>query len=141
MQVRRIDHFSLTVGDLERSTAFYERFGYEAHKRYISTGPDVDAGTDTRDAELEIGWLRHPLGGPLLELIRYRGEPAERSTHNSRVGAAHLCLCVDDVLGAHRDLSADGVAFLSDPHQDEFGVRWVYMRDPDGNVVELAQDP
>jgi catechol 2,3-dioxygenase-like lactoylglutathione lyase family enzyme len=141
MQINRIDHVSFTVGHLERSIAFYERFGFEPHKRYISTGPDVDEGTDTPDAELDIGWLKHPLGGPLLELIRYRGGPAERAAHNSRVGAAHVCLCVDDVLGAHRDLSAEGVTFLSAPHQDEFGVRWVYMRDPDGNVLELVQDP
>jgi catechol 2,3-dioxygenase-like lactoylglutathione lyase family enzyme len=141
MQVRRIDHFSLTVGDLERSVAFYERFGYEPEKRYISTGPEVDVGTDTADAELDIGWLRHPRGGPLLELIRYNGEPAGRSAHNSRVGAAHLCFCVADVLAAHRELTEAGVRFLSEPHQDEFGVRWVYMRDPDGNCVELVQDP
>jgi hypothetical protein len=33
------------------------------------------------------------------------------------------------------------VRFVSAPHADEFGVVWVYMRDPDGNVVELIQEP
>ena len=54
---------------------------------------------------------------------------------------ARLAGSVDDVPAAHRELTAAGVTFLSEPHQDEFGVRWVYMRDPDGNCVELVQDP
>jgi catechol-2,3-dioxygenase len=31
--------------------------------------------------------------------------------------------------------------FLSQPHQDAAGTRWVYLRDPDGNTVELIEDP
>jgi catechol 2,3-dioxygenase-like lactoylglutathione lyase family enzyme len=38
-------------------------------------------------------------------------------------------------------LQDEGVTFVSPPHSDEFGVTWVYMRDPDGNVVELIQEP
>jgi catechol 2,3-dioxygenase-like lactoylglutathione lyase family enzyme len=66
---------------------------------------------------------------------------ANRAAHNSRVGAAHICFAVDDVRAAHATLSSDGIRFLSDPHQDEFGTVWVYMRDPDGNAVEIVQDP
>lgn len=141
MRVQRLDHVSFTVGELERSIAFYGRFGFVSHKHYVSAGPEVDEGADTERADMEITWLAHELGGPMLELIRYKHHPAGRSAHNSKVGAAHLCFCVDDVYGAHRELTADGVTFLSDPHEDEFGVRWVYMRDPDGNAVEIIQDP
>jgi len=141
MRVERVDHVSFTVGDVERSMAFYGRFGFEPYKRYISAGPEVDAGADTDRADMDIQWLKHPLGGPMLELIRYVHHPAERSAHNSRVGAAHLCFAIDDVFGAHAELSAGGITFLSDPNEDEFGVRWVYLRDPDGNAVELIQDP
>src|ERR1041385_2532495 len=49
-----------------------------------------------------------------------------RAAHTARVGAAHLCFCVADVLAAHRELTEAGVRFFSEPHQDEFGVRWVY---------------
>jgi catechol 2,3-dioxygenase-like lactoylglutathione lyase family enzyme len=141
VRVQRVDHVSFTVGDVERSMVFYGRFGFEQYKRYVSAGPEVDAGADTRRADMDIQWLKHPLGGPMLELIRYVHHPADRSAHNSRVGAAHLCFAIDDVVGAHAELSADGLEFLSDPNEDEFGVRWVYLRDPDGNAVELIQDP
>ena len=141
MEITRVDHVSFTVAELERSAAFYSRFGFEQYKRYISAGPDVDEGTATENADMEIIWLRHPLGGPMLELIRYLNHPADRSAPNSRVGAAHLCFATSDIAAAQKELRAAGAQFLSEPHQDEFGMRWVYLRDPDGNAVELVQDP
>jgi catechol 2,3-dioxygenase-like lactoylglutathione lyase family enzyme len=141
MDVKRIDHVSFTVGDLDRSAAFYRTFGFADVKRYTSAGPHVDRGADTPDADMELLWLARPEGGPMLELIRYVKHPAGRAAHNSMVGAAHLCFVIDDVFGAHEALTAEGVTFLSEPNEDEFGVRWVYLRDPDGNAVELIQEP
>jgi catechol 2,3-dioxygenase-like lactoylglutathione lyase family enzyme len=141
MQLKRIDHLSLTVGDIERSAHFYERFGLRPLKRYVSAGPHVDRAVETERADMDIQWLGHPEGGPMLELIRYLHHPAEPAAHNSKVGAAHVCLAVEDLAVAHAELRDQGVRFLSEPNQDEFGVRWVYSRDPDGNIVELIQDP
>ena len=141
MHVQRVDHTSFTVADVERSGAFYRRFGYADVKRYVSAGPDVDRGADTEHADMDILWLARPEGGPMLELIQYVKHPAGRSAHNSKVGAAHICFVVDDVVGAHDELSRDGATFLSEPNEDEFGIRWVYLRDPDGNAVELLQEP
>lgn len=141
MQITRLDHFSFTVGDPERSAAFYSQFGFQRHKSYSAAGPDVDIGTATEKADMEILWLKHPVGGPMLELIRYLNYPADRSAPNSSVGAAHVCLTTSDVAAAYEELRSTGAEFLSAPHQDAFGVQWVYLRDPDGNVVELLQDP
>jgi catechol 2,3-dioxygenase-like lactoylglutathione lyase family enzyme len=142
ISVKRVDHVSFTVGDLDRSVAFFGRFGLTPLKSYRSEGPDVDEGTATEDASMDITWLRlRHAEAPMLELIRYRNYPAERSALNSRVGAAHVCFEVDDVRGAYSSLRADGVEFLSEPHTDAAGTQWVYMRDPDGNVVELIEEP
>jgi catechol 2,3-dioxygenase-like lactoylglutathione lyase family enzyme len=141
LKIVRIDHVSFTVADLEGTTGFYERLGFEPSKRYVSAGPDAEEGTGTPGAEIEIQWLRHPEGSAMLELLRYRDQPTEPAAHNSQVGAAHLCLSVEDVESEHQRLRGEGVEFVSPPHHDEFGVCWVYMRDPDGNVVELLQDP
>jgi catechol 2,3-dioxygenase-like lactoylglutathione lyase family enzyme len=141
VKVKNIDHWSFTVNDIERSTAFYQRLGFEPHKRYISEGAAAAEGTGTPGARIDVGWLRHPAGGPMLELLRYENRPGGLAAHNSVVGAAHLCLEVEDVTSAHRGLSGAGVPFVSPPHSDQYGVRWVYMRDPDGNVVELIQQP
>jgi catechol 2,3-dioxygenase-like lactoylglutathione lyase family enzyme len=141
MKVNSIDHISFTVADMERSLAFYRRLGFEPDKRYVSAGADAAEGTGTPGAEIDVGWLRHRQGGPRLELLRYQNAAAGSAAHNSEVGAAHICLDIDDVGAAYADLKQDGVPFVSAPHADQYGVVWVYMRDPDGNVVELVQHP
>src|ERR1700674_3603997 len=60
MNVHRLDHVSFTVGELDRSIAFYRRFGFEPLKRYPSAGPDADEGTATANADMDIVWLRRP---------------------------------------------------------------------------------
>jgi catechol 2,3-dioxygenase-like lactoylglutathione lyase family enzyme len=136
-----IDHMSFTVSDLEATNAFFAKLGFEPLRRYVSSGPASDEGTGTDNADVDISWLSHPQGGPKLELLRYQNEPTGKAAHNSQVGAAHLCLRVENVNAEYDRLSSEGVTFVSAPHADEFGVVWVYMRDPDGNVVELVQEP
>jgi catechol 2,3-dioxygenase-like lactoylglutathione lyase family enzyme len=141
MKIVAIDHVSFTVSDLEESNAFFAKLGFEPVKRYISSGPAADEGTGTENADVDISWLSHPQAELKLELLRYQNEPTGRAAHNSQVGAAHLCLQVEDVSGQYQRLDAEGVNFVSAPHTDASGVVWVYMRDPDGNVVELVQEP
>jgi catechol 2,3-dioxygenase-like lactoylglutathione lyase family enzyme len=140
MKVSRVDHISFTVSDPERIAEFYKRFGYESFKNYSLSGPDLSEGTDTQDAQVEIVWLRRPGEQTMLELVQYVKHPGGRALHNSKVGAAHLCFAVDDMDAAYDELLADGVPFHSAPHEDQYGVRWVYMHDPDGNTVEILQD-
>jgi catechol 2,3-dioxygenase-like lactoylglutathione lyase family enzyme len=141
VKIVSIDHMSFTVSDLDETNAFFAKLGFEPLRRYVSAGPAADEGTGTENADVEISWLSHPQGGPKLELLRYQNEPKGRAAHNSQVGAAHLCLRVEDVSTEYERLKGEGVTLVSAPHADEFGVVWVYMRDPDGNVVELVQEP
>jgi catechol 2,3-dioxygenase-like lactoylglutathione lyase family enzyme len=141
VRIVSIDHMSFTVSDLDETNAFFGKLGFEPLKRYVSAGPDAEEGTETPDANIDISWLAHPQGGPKLELLRYQNQPTGRAAHNSKVGAAHLCIRVEDVTSEYERLSGEEVSFVSAPHEDEFGVVWVYLRDPDGNVVELLQEP
>jgi catechol 2,3-dioxygenase-like lactoylglutathione lyase family enzyme len=139
IDVLRVDHFSYTVGDLDRSLAFYAKFGFELVNRYSEAGPQTDRGTATENADMDILLVRHPVNGVMLELIRYKRHPAERAARNSVVGAAHVAFVVADMDSAYAALRADGVEFLSEPNGDQYGEKWVYMWDPDGIVVELMQ--
>jgi catechol 2,3-dioxygenase-like lactoylglutathione lyase family enzyme len=140
MQLERFDHVSFTVGELARSVEFYGRFGYEQVRRMQARGIKPGDGGAT-DVEVDIVWLRRSEGGPVLELVKYLDEPVERARTNSRVGAAHLCFAVTDLHEAHKELVGEGIEFLSEPRVDQQGTAWVYMRDPDGNAVELLQGP
>jgi catechol 2,3-dioxygenase-like lactoylglutathione lyase family enzyme len=137
--VKRVDHFSYTVGDIERSVEFYGRLGFVPINRYAEAGPHVDRGAAAPNADMDIQLLRHGDDGPVLELIRYRQYPARPAARNFEVGSAHMGFVVDDMAAAYATLSAAGVEFLSAPNTDQYGEQWVYMRDPDGIPVELMQ--
>lgn len=139
IDVKRVDHFSYTVGDIDRSTEFYCWFGFRPINRYSEAGPHVDRGAATENADMDIQLLRHGEDGPMLELIRYRRYDANRAARNSEVGSAHLGFVVSDMNAAFEELRARGVEFLSEPNTDQYGEMWVYMRDPDGIPVELMQ--
>ena len=99
----------------------------------------IEEAVDTESAGLDIQLLRRPDDGLMLELIEYTEQPSKRAAHNSRVGAAHLAFVVSDIHSAYEALRADGVHFLSAPNTDRYGELWVYLRDPDGIVLELMQ--
>ena len=139
IEVMRVDHFSYTVGDIDRSLAFYAKLGFEPVNRYAEAGPHVDRGAATENADMDIQLLRHGADGVMLELIRYTRHPARRAPRNNVVGAAHIAFVVADMDSAYAALVADGVEFLSEPNTDQYGEKWVYMRDPDGIAVELMQ--
>jgi catechol 2,3-dioxygenase-like lactoylglutathione lyase family enzyme len=138
LDVKRVDHVSYTVADIDRSAAFYTRFGYEPVNRYGAAGPELDAAVATENADMEIQLLRRP-DGATLELITYVRQPTQRAARNSVVGAAHLAFVVGDIQAAYEELTAEGVEFLSAPNTDRYGEKWVYFRDPDGITVELMQ--
>ena len=54
----------------------------------------------------------------------------------NRPGAAHLGLSVPDVDAAYEGLS-EAVETLSEPRTTESGTRICFLRDPEGNLVEL----
>jgi catechol 2,3-dioxygenase-like lactoylglutathione lyase family enzyme len=82
------------------------------------------------------------LGNAYLELFQYSAPEPGQGDPNRRVcdpGITHLCLDVTDVDAEYARLSAVGMVFHSPPQDVAPGVRTVYGRDPDGNVVELQE--
>lgn len=133
-------HYGVTVSDMDTALEFYrdvldltlsDRFeiGGEAFDRFVG----VD-GTD-----VEIAFLDG--GGCAVELLEYRepsGGDANEDVSNNDVGAAHFCFEVEDIDAAYNKV-ADNVETLSEPQTLESGARVVYIKDPDGNVVEFLE--
>ena len=139
-----VHHFALTVADADRSIAFYcGFFGMEVVSDREVDRDYVEVITGVEGAHLR---LVHLSGyGVRLELIQYlnpRG--AQRSGPLSDTGAAHVCFITDDLESDFAILQAGGVAVhsaavvttTSGPNK---GGRGVYVRDPDGNAVEVVQ--
>jgi catechol 2,3-dioxygenase-like lactoylglutathione lyase family enzyme len=123
-----IEHVSIRCRDMEGSIDFYRRM-FDARvilRRNLS---------DSR----RIAFLH--IGDTMLELM-YMGSAKESVDSREHYGIHHIGIKTDDFESAYRDLKAKGADFLGEPFEPTPGIRLVFLRDPNGAVIELAQrDP
>jgi len=123
MTVDGIDHIVLTVRDVAVSRAFYTRL----------LGMTAVAFGDGR-------WALH-FGNQKINLHEAGGAIVPRAEHPTP-GSADLCFLTTTPLDAvSARLAAEGVALELGP-VDRTGarglIRSLYFRDPDGNLIEVA---
>jgi catechol 2,3-dioxygenase-like lactoylglutathione lyase family enzyme len=143
----RLHHTGYTVSDLDRSVAFYrDLLGCEVLAEQEKRGGYLAAIVGYPDAHVRMAHLRLPAGEHVVELFQYvapAGVAADVEPKN--VGASHLCFLTDDLARDYERLSAAGVSFVSPPVEVDTGINAggyaLYLRDPDGIVVELFQPP
>lgn len=126
MELEAPDYVVLIVEDLERSLRFYvETLGLALGHR---SGPYAQLATGrTRLALYERGAMAETLGAPLT--------PPEPDAPGFEIGFK-----VRNVDAAFAELVARGAAAAVEPTTRPWGQRTAYLRDPDGHLVELAQD-
>ncbi|QLD87532.1 VOC family protein [Natronomonas salina] len=131
-------HVGLTVTDLERSVEFYrDGLGLDVRDRFEVAGDAFATAVDVPGASGSFAHL--DADGVRVELVEY--EPAgddHTGAELNQPGAAHLGLAVDDVDAFVDDLPA-AVERVSEPQTTASGTRLVFIRDPDGHLVELLE--
>jgi lactoylglutathione lyase len=141
-----VNHTGLQVRDVERSIAFYrDLIGLELLARRESRADYVAEVVGYPGAVLQMAWLRHPSGGPVIELLEYvepKGTPIDTSTPNP--GTAHVCFSVRNIHATYERLKGAGVKFKSPrPVAITQGINRggyaIYFTDPDGITLELLQ--
>ena len=144
-----IHHTGYTVSDLDRSLGFYrDLLGMEVLATQEKDGGYLAAIVGYPDAHVRMAHLRMPGSDHVVELFQYlapAGGRPERIEPRD-VGTAHLCFLVDDLRSAYARLRDAGVeSFVSEPVAVDTGINTggfgLYLRDPDGIVVELFQPP
>jgi predicted enzyme related to lactoylglutathione lyase len=85
--------------------------------------------------------------GPTLEIFTYRQLVEAPPAAANRVGFGHIAFGVTDVAEAREQVLTAGGSAVGDivAHMtpDGRGVTWCYLRDPEGNIIELqaSTDP
>lgn len=144
----RYAHTNLVANDWRKIADFYVRvFGCEpVSSERDFTGPDFDALTAIPGGRAQGQHLRlpgHGERGPTLEVFQF--EPCESSEPRllNRPGLAHLAFEVDDVAAKREEvLEAGGcelgqIVTIDIPGAGRLTL--IYMRDPEGNIVELQR--
>lgn len=138
------DHICLTVGDIDRSVAFYERyFGLTPVRRDpLHGGEMVECMTGVEGGSLFAVFMAN--GHLVLELIQFvdgRGGNDMAAGANS-VGCPHIGFSVEDVREVYSAWAAEGVRFQGPPVLSKRHLKWsAMMFDPDGIMIELREGP
>ena len=138
-----LTHIGITVTDIDKFVDFYGKyFGFELRARGVFP-PEFIAGAPTlyrlkEGSYSDFAFLAAP-NGVVLELFKFNELlPSEELVWN-RPGYHHLCVNVENVPDLYAAMSADGVEFFFEPKQmgPNPGAHWVFLKDPDGNMIEL----
>lgn len=118
-----LGHIALAAHDLERSLAFYARLGIrEAFRLYRD------------DGSLLLVYL-HVAGDRFMEI--FPGGPAPDPHRQGSF--RHLCLLTDNLQTTVEQLRQAGVVIEREPSVGLDHNWQAWIRDPDGNAVELMQ--
>lgn len=125
MRIDHLDHLVLTVADVERTVAFYaDVLGME---------------------RVEFGDGRRALAfGPSKINLHRAGHEFEPKADRPTPGSADLCvITLDPLEQVQEELARHGVAVEEGPVERTGArgrLRSVYLRDPDGNLIEISNE-
>lgn len=142
----RYGHTNLIAMDWKSLATFYEvQFGcVPVPPERNFKGRDLERGTGIPGAELRGVHLRlpgHGADGPTLEIFNYSTLAERPDSAVNRPGFGHIAFVVDDVPAARAAVLAAGGRPVGDivtlTTATGAKVTWVYVTDPEGNVIEL----
>jgi lactoylglutathione lyase len=126
--VTGIAHLGIRVRELERSRTFYALLGFE-----LSGGP---FGSEP------VAILSHPSGieiNLILNANSGRDHNVLMEEATKHPGYTHVALACSDIALAQAELERAGVRLSGGPITFPTGHSAIFLRDPDGNVIELNQ--
>lgn len=141
--VGSIHHHGVIVSDVEQSSSFYtDVLGFtQVDSRSVATEP-VEEALGVDGADLSVVMI--DANGFLIELIEYNApanENANEKVNSHDVGVAHFAVVVDDIDAVFNDIRND-VDYVSEPKTLDSlgGLKAVYLKDPDGNIIEFIEE-
>jgi catechol 2,3-dioxygenase-like lactoylglutathione lyase family enzyme len=143
----QLNHTGLTVSDLQRSLRFWrDAMGMQVLFEQEKVGGYIEEIVGEPGAHVKMAHLAFGGEGVRIELFEYVAPSGGRhSQRPADVGFAHVCVSCDDIEDRlDRLVAAGGVPFTGPVAVDtgaNAGGRGLYLRDPDGHVVELFEPP
>jgi catechol 2,3-dioxygenase-like lactoylglutathione lyase family enzyme len=140
-------HTSFTVGDIDRSVEFFrDRLGLALLGRRDIADEYFGRIVGLPGCRVRAALFCIPNSNHHVELFQYLAPAGAPVTPRPcDPGSSHLALLVDDLPARHARLRGEGVEFAGEPVRIDAGPNaggyGVYLRDPNGILIELFQPP
>jgi glyoxylase I family protein len=149
MKIQRFRHIAIIVQSMEAILPFYrDILGFSIKKDFRISNPEFQKGIGLPGASARCIHLALPESAVELELFEF-APPNNRNGDNPAIndsGFRHIALVVQNLDQAVAELKKKGVIFHSAPVRFETpkeikGFCFVYLKDPEGNFIELNELP
>ena len=148
--IHAVGAIGMTVGDMERSVAFYSRvLGFEKVSDVEVRGEDWERLQGVFGLRMRV--VRMRLGDEAIELTEYltpRGRPVPADSRSHDRWFQHVAIIVSDMDRAYTRLREHRVEHASPAPQrlpdwnlNAGGIRAFYFKDPDGHPLEVLWFP
>lgn len=139
--IRGIHHVAINTGNFTAMQDFYARaFGFEVVGEEFGWRDSsfVDSVVGVQGSSARTVMLR--AANVYLELFEYftpKGGKGPQRPYDR--GYTHFCVDTDDIEADFQRLLDAGMSFPRSVPDEAGGIRAIYGKDPDGNVIELQQ--
>ncbi len=133
---RPVLDIGLVVRDLEAALEFYgDKLGMKPTRKI-----PVDAKTAKQGGiaggPFDIQYME--FGEVNLKLVHFKDAPPPGPTGaDGQTGFRYITMWVKDITSTYEEWKAKGVEFLSEPIRRTPEMQMVFMRDPEGNLIEI----
>jgi catechol 2,3-dioxygenase-like lactoylglutathione lyase family enzyme len=144
MAIKRLDHISVVVEDLEAAIAFFTELGMSMVGKGTVEGPWVDRINGLEGIKADIVMMKTPDGHGQLELTRFHNpklvEIEPKIAPPNTIGLRSVMFTVEDLDDTVARMRAHGAELVGELAQYENLYRLCYMRGPGGIIVSLAEE-
>lgn len=137
----KIRHSGIVVTDIEKAKKFYQKyFNFTVAKEMNESGDFIDKILGYQS--LTVKTVKMNTGSSMLELLQFKNPKSEnRDRQINDYGCTHIAITVSNLEELFRELSEEGIHFISAPQTSADGAAKVcFCRDPDGTFLELVEE-
>lgn len=149
MKIKKFRHIALIVKDMNSIIEFYvNTFGCIVKRDFEINSEEFQKGIGIENASARCVHLVIPDSEVEIELFQFY------KPHNSEIrkqeindsGIRHFAIVIENMKDAIVELKSKGILIHSDPIRFEKpkeikGFCFVYIKDPEGNIIELNELP
>jgi catechol 2,3-dioxygenase-like lactoylglutathione lyase family enzyme len=142
MTIQRMDHVGIVVDDLAAATEFFVELGLVLQGEGSVEGRWVDGVVGLEGERADIAILQTPDGNGRLELSKFHSPSnrgSERHATANTPGIRHVSFAVEDIDAVVAGLRVRGTELVGELERYEDSYRLCYVREPEGIIIELAE--